>query len=414
MRKWTALAAAFLVACFLSPSQLFASEVDVLLDKLVEKGLLTRADAEEVRGEMKAESRAAISSTEDVAVVKTAGPEWKVSGDIRLRNEYRERTGSTSQNRQRVRFRVGVDAKISDELKVGARVATGSLTDPVSTNQTFDDTFVKKNFNLDRAYIKWTPDTESSVKVMAEGGIFGNPFHTVSPMIWDDDLSFAGVAGKLTHEGEIGDVFLVLGVFPVDSDGYGSDAPTLYSTQLGASVKPFENARSEFAGNLKVTGAFAFHIFQNTANKAIINTQTGNTAAASDFNEFNPSIQLDTKIAAVPFKLFADYVNNDGGGSQDTGYLVGFKLGKAKEPWSLKKGVEVGYFYEKLEADAAFDAFVDSDFGSGGTNHKGHKVWLKLATLENSSLQFAYFDTKAVTGAVADNDTFQVDWVTKF
>ena len=64
--------------------------------------------------------------------------------------------------------------------------------------------------------------------------------------------------------------------------------------------------------------------------------------------------------------------------------------------------------------DAAFDAFTESDFGGGGTNHKGNVWYVKLATLTHSTLQVKYFDTEEVTGAKDHFDTLQVDWTTKF
>ena len=90
------------------------------------------------------------------------------------------------------------------------------------------------------------------------------------------------------------------------------------------------------------------------------------------------------------------------------------RVGKATTPWDLKKGWEAGYFYERLDADAAFDAFVDSDFGGGGTNHKGGVWYATLATLKSSTATLKYFTADEVKGAKSREDRLQVDWVTKF
>jgi len=57
--------------------------------------------------------------------------------------------------------------------------------------------------------------------------------------------------------------------------------------------------------------------------------------------------------------LFADYVYNLDPDENNTGYAFGFVFGaaKAKGTWQL------GYTYEKLEADSVFGLLTDSDFG---------------------------------------------------
>ena len=124
------------VACRAAAS----SEVGILLDKMVKKGLLTQQEADEVRSEV-------IETKEDrnKALAKEIVPLWtqnlQWSGDLRLRNESRNPTGNPTLNRQRIRFRLGLDAKVTNALKVGARLATGSSSDPVGTNQSFNTSF---------------------------------------------------------------------------------------------------------------------------------------------------------------------------------------------------------------------------------------------------------------------------------
>ena len=118
-----------------------------------------------------------------------AWPEWvdrfKLSGDIRLRsqneimgsdntpNSYfdyqtiNDRGGFTAagldrflnttedRHRFRERFRLGIDAKITDGVKAGIRLATSNLRDPVSTNQSLGNTGGQYQFNVDRAYLQY-------------------------------------------------------------------------------------------------------------------------------------------------------------------------------------------------------------------------------------------------------------------
>ncbi|MBI2870663.1 MAG: putative porin [Candidatus Omnitrophica bacterium] len=407
----------FVLSClgvFLCHAQAQAlSEMDILLDKLVDKGVLSSVEAGLIRQEIKE-----TKEERDQEIAQDIVPEWsrnwRLKGELRLRDEYRDRTANADFHRQRIRLRLGMEGRVTDELKVEARLATGSLTDPVSTNQTFDDTFSKKTFNLDLAYVEYAPSVAVVESLRLKGGIFENPFWTASPLVWDEELGFAGASGQL--EKDLGPVraFLNAGAFPIDSDGFGTDNPSLWGGQAGLALKPFESSDTPFLNQLKVKGAFAYYDYKNSAKNALVNTPSGNSAAVDDFNELNPSVEISSKVGALPVSAFGDWVHNASVESDENGYHVGLKLGKAKRPWDLVEGWEAGYFIQRLEPDAAFDGFVDSDFGGGGTNHKGNVFWVKLAVLENSTFGVKYFDTKEVTGSKNHFDTVQMDWVTKF
>ena len=408
------------------------SEVDILLNKLVDKGVLTNVEAGQIRQE--------ISETKEVRnqqlakeIVPDSVRNWKWGGDIRLRNEYRNRSGSGQDiNRQRIRFRYGFDAKVADDLRVGARLATGSTTEPVSTNQSFSAAFNHKNFLLDRAFVAYSPEIPGVTHAKLTGGIIENPFWLVGPLVWDDDLNFDGAAVHLDKElGPIATLFTNDGVFSLQTDV--SEAATLWSTQGGFIIKPFPEAEDELRKHAKITGALAYHDYRNVTNPLTENgaflqaggggtTPTdsipaaqlkGNTAGVDDLNLLNPSVEIGSQMAEIPFSLFSDWVHNTSVGSGNDGFQLGVKLGKASIPFDLKKGWEGGYFFERLAPDATFGPFVDGDFGNGGTNHRGHVWWIKLATLKSSSVQFKYFNTQELKGSKNHADTFQADWVTK-
>ena len=99
------------------------------------------------------------------------------------------------------------------------------------------------------------------------------------------------------------------------------------------------------------------------------------------------------------------------------------KLGKTAVPWNLAKGWEAGYMFERLESDAVYDEFADSDFGGGGTNRRGNVAWITLAALKNSTVGAKFFFRQdAITNqgsgsSLAEEfqeDRIQLDWVTKF
>jgi len=421
MNRWRWWLAAVAAAFLSVPTPVWAmSDVDILLNKLVQKGLLTSGDAGEIRQEM-AKDREANNRQLAKDILPEPVRNWTWGGDIRLREEARNRTGTGQDvNRQRIRFRYGFDAKVADDLKVGARLATGSTTDPISTNQTLNTSFNHKTLVLDRAFAEYTPEVASLNEVKLTGGVMANPFWTLGQLVWDEDLNFDGVAVHLAKE--LGPVTLFTndGVFSLDTDIVRPSA--LWSTQEGVILKPFADSEEEVVKNFKATGMFAYDDYMNVTSKAsdvvAINNAgglKGNSAGLKDLNLLQTSLELASQYRDVPVSTYFDWVHNTGAPSQNNGFQVGLKLGKARVPFDLLKGWEGGYYYEHLEPDATFGAFTDSDFGNGGTNHRGHAYWVKLATLKNSVVQLKYMNTQEAKGPTKNHaDTFQADWVTKF
>jgi hypothetical protein len=399
-------------ACAKDTDVVTMKEVDALLNKLVDRGVLKPEDIYAIKGDMaKAHETALAKATPEGWVPRTI-----LSGDIRLRNEYRDRSASTDLNRQRIRFRLGLVSQVSNELEVGARLATGSNDNATSTNQSFDDTFEKKQFNLDQAYVKYMPAL-GEVDTAVIGGLMDNPFWVAgdSQLVWDDDLAFAGAASQLAYDAGAAEVFLNTGAFSVDTDGFGTDNPSLWSVQAGTTFEPFTSMQCPVLATSKVTTSLAYHDYKNTAGKSLTNDDLGsNGTGVEDFNELNPAVEFASKVVDYPLSVWWDQVMNLSEPRQENGYQFGLRLGKAKVPWSLKEGWEAGYAFQRLESNAVLDVFTNSDFGGGGTNHRGNIYWLKLATLKNSTAGFKISQTQEVIGSKNNFDTYQMDWVTKF
>src|SRR5262249_1155139 len=84
---------------------------------------------------------------------------FRVGGDVRVRGEsfFQDCTGCFDRNRARVRVRFGLDGKLSEDFVGGFALATGSLGDPTTTNETFTNFFDRKTIALDRGYITYNP-----------------------------------------------------------------------------------------------------------------------------------------------------------------------------------------------------------------------------------------------------------------
>ena len=131
----------------------------------------------------------------------------KFSGDFRLRYEsiYGQLNSSANANnpaingneissRQRFRFRVrfGMRGQIGDTIEWGIRFASSAPSNPVSTNQSFSDFFSRKPFELDQAYIAWSPKISAGTKVLRlQAGKFEPPWMRTEMTI-DNDLMVEG------------------------------------------------------------------------------------------------------------------------------------------------------------------------------------------------------------------------------
>lgn len=102
----------------------------------------------------------------------------------------------SARNRLRVRARLKLTGKVSDEFDWGVRLATGSLADTISTNQTLTDFFNRKPFSLDQAYINYSPRAVKGLRIQA--GKFETPW-TFTEMTIDNDLMPEGLNETYTR-----------------------------------------------------------------------------------------------------------------------------------------------------------------------------------------------------------------------
>jgi len=410
-------------------SNTFAGEVDILLQKLVEKGVLTEGEAQQISTETREEARKEIiQGTHEVL------PKWlqttKFGGDLRLRYQGETTTGSKHRDRGRFRLRYGFDTKPNDQMKIGFRMATGENKsgggpEQTSTNQTFTNTFQNKHVWIDRAFIEYTPFSMTDMFLLKDmalvGGKFPNPFWTTD-MVWDSDINPEGGAVKFTPV--IGGIkaFLTFGFLPLGESSSDSNDPKIYAGQLGVEPKIMGRS-SKFAvalyscDNIK---GMAWNTYSPNYTPKINNTLDGtNLKYDYDIVEFNAQYSpLDIALfgSELPLELQFSYASNEATRSagETDAWLAGLKLGKAKD----KGTYELYYNYREIGRDAVYAVLNDSDFHGGGTAAKGHKFGGAYQILPNSTLGLNYLRTtpyKVVpTSSTNKIDLWQVDWITKF
>ena len=158
--------------------------------------------AASIGGMSMAQTNAPQSSTPP-PVQKTWADSITFKGDLRYRYESINDDSKLdadketyTRQRDRIRARLGAEAKCNDNLKAGIEFSTGQ-SDPVSGNQSLGDGFGKKEFRLNLAYFDYNFLGDNPNEVHAIAGKMKNPFITFpDDLVWDGDLTPEGLAVK--------------------------------------------------------------------------------------------------------------------------------------------------------------------------------------------------------------------------
>jgi hypothetical protein len=356
------------------------------------------------------------------------------AADFAKVNSRGEPTGNTTEKRERFRLRarLGMLAKVSESWSGGIRLATGSSTDRVSTNQTLGQDWNKYSFLVDRAYLKYDPAEWLSIS----GGRIPNPWFSTD-LVWDEDLNFEGMAATWKPVLDNGRIkpFLTVGAFPLKEENppassgrwmHGVQAGTQWDfnsdTRLKVGLawygfKDFEG-RVENDSSLDLSGGpigpaispsygqfeYSSSLRQkgNTLFRTNAPSDSGRTSywgLASKFRPINLTASLDlAQFDPVHVILTADWVKNtafdrneiatrtqgrvnltDG---KNNGYQYKLTVGMPRLKDARDWQVSMAYRY--LGSDAVVDAFTDSDFGGGGTNLKGYTLGFQYAVDRNA------------------------------
>jgi hypothetical protein len=436
-RRLLQVAAAVAFASSASCLTAHAQSADALLDKLVQKGILTEEEAAELRDDSD-------QGFETAYQVKSGMPDWvtalKINGDFRGRAEgfIADHPGWTDRTRFRYRIRLAVVANLLNDFEVGLRLASGDIDkasgidqgiDPISTNQSLQNNASKKGVFLDQAYARWTPLHTGDFSGGLTFGKMSNPFD-FSQLTFDSDYTPEGIAWNMSYfVSDQHSLDLNAGAFVLDEIGSSSQDPYLGGAQVLWNGK----WSPEWASSLGV-GVLSLGNKQNLPNDAVPNVQTGNTRNTAGELEYNMNpIVVDAAVTHTlesfpmyprpfPIKLFGDLMHNPSAPSNHTGYAVGIGFGKANK----KKTWELRYTYRHLEADAYYEEHADSDFGAfyanplpnsgqsagyrAGTNIKGHIVRVSYSPYDSLNLQVRWFGTKVIN-PVEDGDASHMNRV---
>jgi hypothetical protein len=302
----------------------------------------------------------------------------KIYGDFRFRAEQLDAEENTEQQKGRargiVRFRLGFLAEISDELTVDARLASGSGSEPTSTNFSLGEDWDKENFWLDRAYANWHPKCVEGLTVLA--GKMGMPFVVVNDLIWDSDVNPEGAAVQYVWKfNDNTEGFLNGGGFWVDESGSDSGI-AMWGIQGGVKHKLNKDQ--------SLTGGVTYYDYTNIEGDEVMSyegdfARGGNTVTTDgddqfytfDYNILEVFGEYGHSMFGLPSGLVGQFVSNTASGvTADRGWLIGYRWNKAQKAGTW----QFIYDYRDMQRDAVLGAFTDADPFGGGIGGRSHRV----------------------------------------
>jgi Putative porin len=426
-----------------------AQSADALVDKLVDKGILTAKEARDLRDEADKDFKAAFQA-------KTGMPDWvsgyKIYGDVRGRfDQISTADGNATlvdRTRFRYRLRFGVTANLFDNLEAGFRLTSddskgigsqSSAGSSLSGNSTMQDNFSKKGIYIDTVYGKWTPINSGGWLLSGTIGKMENPF-VFTPMVFDPDLTPEGGvvnAGYAFNDRQ--SIALAGGAFVMDEETGSTQDPFLYGGQVLWNAKWNDKISSQVGfGGFNIVSAPQL----NTNNAPYINQGNTRNASGTLMQNYAPVI-ADASVTytfdkapfytgAFPVKFGGEFMHNVDAAHNSDGYWAGITFGKS----GTRKTWDLTYRYEYLEADAWYDQLVDDDNGAyyqnspvaggkgyfGGTNIKGHMIKFNYSFTDSLTFTTTCFVNDLINSTVYNkvyepkNDAFHlmVDLMWKF
>lgn len=357
-----------------------------------------------------------------------------------------------------VRLRLNMDAALEGGFHAGARLSTGTLSNPDSLNQVLGQYGGRYTTDVDMAYIQWTGgDPHGRQLVDIWGGRFANPY-LYSDLVWMPDVTFEGVATSY-RLGLVPDVsranwYVTLGAYPEETIPNTNSYATadynkwLYAGQTGLDFR--------FASGSRIRFGVAYYDFNHLAgvknaldsnltdSSAVPYEQKGNTlfdirnnsdyatnpenlfALAADYRELDFMLQGDWMLTPLyRLSFFADYVRNRGYNETAVAERVGvavpprikgyeseLRFGSPTLDRALAWDVFVGYRY--VQRDAVLDAFTDQDYHLGGTDNKGYILGSELNLTRSVWLRLRYMPFDAIDGPPLSIDTWQFEVNARF
>lgn len=343
-------------------------------------------------------------------VASTGDDEWasriRFNGDFRYRHENIDNAAlADDRARETIRVRFGAQISVGDSIDGEIALASGG-SDPRVSSATLGAASSRKEIGLDLAYMTW----RATEAIAVSAGKMRQPFFRpgMSAFI-DNEIRPEGIAVNYKMAGgAFGSAFRFwLDERVLNADSMLSGVQTGWAGPLGRIKLTFGAGYYDYGS---VQGRFPG--FGNGIVNQFGNTIVGTGAAATyayDYDIGQLFADATLPVGGVPLNLFVDYARNSAADNGlDTAYNFGFLLGKANN----KGRWEAGAFRQRVEKDALFGQWTDSDLGSGVTDNSGQVYRLAWMPLQNLLLNITYLDSifNVDVGDETDYRRWQLDF----
>jgi Putative porin len=389
---------------------------------------------------------------------------FRLSGDIRMRGENFTQDGTQDRNRARVRVRLGVDGQLNEDFVGSIALATGSLGDPTTTNETLTNAFDRKTIALDRAYITYSPVAHPWLSLT--GGKFpylwqrtsvtGDP--DLNPEGFDQKVSFnhngflqnftVQALELLYNESSTGQDSYVLGAQAqarlkagpwtatasvlnqhwnrpdalLQATAFEVGATTTGSSTLGSFPVPGEGQGCSTNGDLPKFAPCA--LAPNGMTNATFIDAAGKPHFYSGFDllDFIVNNQMQTGASKFPINLILEYEQNlDASthplsaakgnpvltdlGSQNKAYTADFSVGRAVR----RNDLLFGYAWLRQEQDSVLASIAESD-QRAPTNILQNRVYANWKVRSNTLASFTWWYGRTLNTNLENNAALFNNW----
>lgn len=417
----------FLAACMMTFQAGFhsahANEVEILVNKLVEKGVIGQADAADILKDVQATAAAQrehMVNDTAAALQKDAPrlfdiPSWvnrtTLTGDFRLRYRLHDRKGEDDSHSGAYRLRVGIISEITDKINVGFGILTGNRDEcgDVTAGRSWDSPDIR----LDYAYASYTPIDGLTLT----GGKMKQPFWVPTDWLWDEDIRPEGIAAQLSYDIDPRvNVFFNTGFFiiehwaeRVDRVRRAKHDPFIYLLQPGFDIKPVDD--------IYIQGAVTYYGFSNVRKNfdstlsSGSNTRWGRSDWYNDnFNAIATSLEIGfcDMIPEIPFVgIYGDFINNITKSGNNKGFIFGAIIGEEtvykQGQWQLEAN------WRRLDQNAWIDFLPDGDAYGGETGVRGWYIATAYGFFDNVYGGLSYYSMEKNRGRKNHENLFHAD-----
>jgi len=327
-------------------------------------------------------------------------------GTFTVGHDWVKTTGQKDTTQNTFSLKYGFEKAVSEDFSIGVELGTGN--NPRDYTLVLSNGADAKDFDLRKAFVKYTPEIEGLDKLTFVGGKFARPFMTASELAWDHDLTFEGWGFQSAKEVEGNMVHFNGGAFVLDEFAATNEDPSLTVLQVGSM-----GTLEEFDWCV-LFNHLSYSYVENHPQLAWAGNGNDLTAAGNylnDYDAFELSGELVRPVGETHMGINFDYLKNYD--TTDDAYLLGVNVGdvvvEEKGDW------KVSVNYRRLEPDSVLAIMTDSDFHMGATNAKGYELAATYGVDENVAVDFDYIKSEDLfSNNKIENTLWRLELVVEF